>query len=65
MIKKLQQMEIRFDYLPNQPRNDQTRKLFRQFLSKDFERNLPDAVERIWERPPFALKLLLGSTVIF
>ncbi len=60
MIEKLHHMEMRFDFLSNQPRNDQTRKLFRKFLSREFERNLPDAVERIWELPPFALKPPFG-----
>ena len=45
------------DFLPNQPKNDETRERFRQMLRERFEGRLADAVERIWELPPMAVKM--------
>lgn len=49
-------LKVFLDLLPNQPKNDQTRKGFEQMLRDSFEARLPDAVERIWELPPLMLK---------
>jgi hypothetical protein len=44
------------DFLPNQPKNEQTREQFRNLLENRFSLGLPDAVERIWELPPIILQ---------
>jgi len=39
------------DVRPRSPHTDVTRKKFRQDLTQRFDRNLPKAIERIWELP--------------
>jgi hypothetical protein len=42
------------------PRNEESRKKFRQILIQRFEKNLPDAIERYWELP--SLNIYIEST---
>ncbi len=56
-------MSVFLDLLPNAPKNDQTRENFRGMLRDKFERNLPSAVERIWELPPIMLQDPEGAYV--
>jgi hypothetical protein len=44
------------DFLPNQPKNEQTREQFRYLLENKFSLGLSDAVERIWELPAVILQ---------
>ena len=44
--------EVFIDFLPNQPKNEQTLESSRQMLRQQFEQRLPSAVERIWDLPP-------------
>lgn len=56
-------MKVFLDLLPNSPKNDQTRENFRGILREEFERNLPDAVDRLWELPPVMLQNPEGDYV--
>lgn len=66
-------VNVFLDLSPNQPKNDVTRAEFRQLLTQRFERQLPEAVERIWKLPaiilrePFSdyLSLLLEARELF
>lgn len=49
-------MEVFVDFLPNQPRTEQTRETFRQLLRDGFERSLASTVERMWDLPPVIVK---------
>jgi hypothetical protein len=49
-------VSVYVDFLPNQPKNDQTREEIRQLLQSRYELRLPDAVERFWELPPLILQ---------
>jgi hypothetical protein len=42
--------EVFIDFLPNQPKNEQTLESSRQMLGQQFEQRLPSAVELIWDR---------------
>ena len=50
-------LEVYIDLLPNQPKDDRTREQFRGLLRDGFEKNLPNAVERLWNLPPMIVKL--------
>jgi len=63
MTDDQQLMNVFLDLLPNQPKNDEARKSFRQLLQARFERTLPEAVERIWKLPPIILKEPFGDYV--
>lgn len=39
------------DVRPKSPHTEKTRAEFRQGLTQRFEKNLPDAIERIWDLP--------------
>lgn len=56
MSEESQYIDVFFDLLPNQPKNEESREHFRQILRKRFEKSLPDAVERVWDLPPLILK---------
>ncbi len=56
-------MQVFLDLLPNQPRNDQTRKEFEQMMRGKFEERLPESVERVWELPPIILKEPFGEYI--
>jgi hypothetical protein len=45
------------DFLPNQPKTDETRGFFRKLLRERLEQRLSDSVERMWELPPMAVKV--------
>jgi len=49
-------MEVYIDFLPNQPKDEQGKKMLREMLSTRFEQKLPAAVERIFDLPPLMLK---------
>ena len=49
-------MEVYIDFLPNQPKDEQGKKMLRQMLSTRFEQKLTSAVERIFDLPPLMLK---------
>jgi hypothetical protein len=55
MSEQSQLIDVFLDLLPNQPKNDQSRETFRQFLRQRFEAVLADAVERIWDLPSIVL----------
>lgn len=73
MTEENKLINVFVDLLPNQPKNDATRAMFRQLLTQRFEEQLPEAVERIWELPteilgePFGdyLSLLLEARELF
>src|ERR1700733_10731715 len=56
-------INVFLDLLPNQPKNDQTRASFGDMLRREFEKRLPNAVERIWELPPLILLKPFGDYV--
>jgi hypothetical protein len=60
MSDEPQLMEGFIDFRPNLQRNEQSRRIIRQELREKFERNLPEAVERIWDVPYLALKAPFG-----
>ncbi|MBI2817080.1 MAG: hypothetical protein HYX72_09085 [Acidobacteria bacterium] len=66
-----QQVEIFLDFLPNQPKNEDTRESFRNLLRQSFEQKLPAAADRLFELPPILVRqedylpLLLESRELF
>ena len=56
MSEEPQTVDVFIDLLPNRPKNDQTREMFRQVLRQRFEGMLTDAVERVWDLPPMVVK---------
>jgi len=42
---------VYMDFLPNQPKNDQSREEIADLLRGKFEQRLPDAIDRYWELP--------------
>ena len=56
MSDEPQLVEVFVDFLPNQPRNDESRELLRQIRRKSFEENLDEAVERVWDLPSIVVK---------
>ena len=60
MSDERQLIDTYIDFRPNWPRNDETRKMFRQQLIERFGQNLPGAIERIWEVPILAIKSPFG-----
>jgi hypothetical protein len=49
-------MEVYVDFLPNQPKNVQTRQKLGRWIRQGFEKRLPEAVERMWDLPPMMVK---------
>jgi hypothetical protein len=60
-----------FDNLPNYPKNEETRKSFRELLLKEFDERLNESVERLFELPAIVVRsgdyldLLLESRGLF
>jgi hypothetical protein len=52
--------KVFLDLLPNQPKDDQTRESNRRMLRAQFEGQLADNVERMWELPPIILNQASG-----
>ncbi|CBE69438.1 MAG: hypothetical protein F9K13_09490 [Candidatus Methylomirabilis oxygeniifera] len=44
------------DLLPNQPKNDETRKAFQAILRHRFEAQIVQSAERVWDLPPIILQ---------
>ena len=57
MSNQRQSMEVFLDLRPTQPKNEQTREIFRRSLQQRFEQELSDSVERIWDLPPITVRL--------
>jgi hypothetical protein len=49
-------IEVFLDFLPNQPKNDQSREQFVSMLRLRLEERLQASVERIWDLPSIILK---------
>jgi hypothetical protein len=56
MSEQPQRMEVFLDRLSNAPKNDQTREGFRQVLRQQFQDELTNVVERVWDLPPMIVK---------
>src|SRR5208282_4379979 len=50
-----QLMTVYIDFLPNQPKNDQSREEIAALLKGRFEQRLPAAVDRNWDLPAIML----------
>lgn len=55
MTNKSERVDVYMDFLPNQPKSAETRAEFSSVLRAQFERSLPEAVERIWDLPAMML----------
>ncbi len=56
MIEDPKYIEVYVDALSNLPKNDKNREITRQSLKIQFEKSLPEAVERFWDLPSIIVK---------
>lgn len=56
MSDESESIQVYLDALPNFPKNDDSRELFREVLRRELERRLDASVERFWDLPQLIVK---------